>query len=70
MALQRSIADFEATRQAMNAAAASYDNPAITAEVNNGIQEFMRVVNRANYAVPPRARRSFPLLDAQVEALT
>lgn len=70
VALQRSIADFEATRQAMNAAAAPYDNPAITAEVNNGIQEFMLVANRANYAVPPRARRSFPLLDAQAEALT
>jgi hypothetical protein len=54
----------------MNAAAAPYDNPAITAEVNNGIQEFMLVTNRGNYLVPPRARRSFPLLDGQTQALT
>jgi hypothetical protein len=70
VALQRTIADFEATRTAMNAAAATYDNPAITAEVNNGIQEFMLVTNRGNYLVPPRARRSFPLLDGQTQALT
>ncbi len=62
VALQRSIADFVTTRRAMNAARASYLNPAITETVNNGINEFIFVTHRANYAVPPRAQRSFPLL--------
>jgi len=62
VALQRSIADFVTTRKAMNAARASYLNPAITETVNNGINEFIFVTHRANYAVPPRAQRSFPLL--------
>ena len=64
VALQRSIADFVTTRKAMNAARASYLNPAITDTVNNGINEFIFVTHRANYVVPPRAQRSFPLLHA------
>lgn len=62
--LQRSIADFVATRQAMNAEEAPYLNPAIDPRSNNGIKEFMFVLRRANYVVPPRSRRSFPLLEA------
>ena len=64
VALQRSIDDFVTTRKAMNAARASYLNPAITETVNNGINEFIFVTHRANYVVPPRAQRSFPLLHA------
>jgi dye decolorizing peroxidase len=64
VALQRSIDDFVTTRKAMNAPRASYLNPAITETVNNGINEFIFVTNRANYVVPPRTRRSFPLLRA------
>jgi hypothetical protein len=30
--------------------------------VNNGINEFLFVLNRANYVVPTRAQRSFPPL--------
>jgi hypothetical protein len=30
--------------------------------VNNGINEFIFVLKRANYMVPARAQRSFPLL--------
>lgn len=62
VALQRTIADFVTTRKAMNAARATYLNPAITETVNNGINEFIFVTHRANYIVPPRVRRSFPLL--------
>jgi hypothetical protein len=60
--LQRTIQDFVTTRRAMNAAEASYLNSAITATDNNGINEYIFVQNRANYLVPPRAMRAFPLL--------
>jgi dye decolorizing peroxidase len=66
VALQRSIADFVATRNAMNADRAPLLNPAITPTVNNGINEFIFVLRRGNYAVPCRAERSFPLLGDQV----
>ena len=61
VALQRTIADFVTTRNAMNAAAAQLQNPAITDTVNNGINEFIFVLKRANYIIPPRRHRSFPL---------
>jgi hypothetical protein len=60
--LQRTVQDFVDTRQAMNAARASYANPVITATDNNGINEFIFVLNRANYVLPPRRERAFPLL--------
>jgi dye decolorizing peroxidase len=60
--LQRTVQDFVDTRQAMNAARATYANPAITATDNNGINEFIFVLNRANYVLPPRRLRAFPLL--------
>jgi hypothetical protein len=44
----------------MNASSAQLQNPAITDTVNNGINEFIFVLRRANYIVPERARRSFP----------
>jgi hypothetical protein len=62
VSLQRTIEDFVTTRNAMNATSAQLQNPAITDTVNNGINEFMFVLNRANYVLPPRALRSFPLL--------
>ena len=39
----------------MNAANASYLNPAITDTTNNGINEFIFVLKRANYILPTRA---------------
>ncbi len=45
----------------MNAANASYLNQEITDTVNNGINEFIFVLKRANYIIPDRATRSFPL---------
>ncbi|HTW11932.1 MAG TPA: twin-arginine translocation signal domain-containing protein [Solirubrobacteraceae bacterium] len=62
VSLQRTIEDFVTTRKAMNQAGAQLINPAITETVNNGINEFMFVLRRANYIVPSRADRSFPLL--------
>lgn len=62
IALQRTIEDFVTTRQAMNASDAQLQNPAISDTVNNGINEFIFVLKRANYLLPVRAERSFPLL--------
>jgi hypothetical protein len=62
--LQRTIADFVTTRKAMNAARAAFLNPEITPTDNNGINEFIFVTHRANYVLPPRQLRSFPLLRA------
>jgi hypothetical protein len=66
VSIQRSIADFVTTRNAMNAASAQLQNPAITDTVNNGINEFIFVVKRANYILPSRAARSFPLLPGRI----
>ncbi|MGA9857932.1 MAG: hypothetical protein WBQ18_08710 [Solirubrobacteraceae bacterium] len=60
--IQRSIEDFVTTRKAMNATSAQLQNPAITDTVNNGINEFIFVLKRATYILPPRSARSFPLL--------
>ncbi len=62
VSLQRTIQDFVTTRTAMNQANAQLQNPAITDTVNNGINEFMFVLRRANYILPAREQRSFPLL--------
>jgi dye decolorizing peroxidase len=69
VSLQRSIADFVATRNAMNAANAAFLNPAIGDTVNNGINEFIFVLKRANYILAPRATRSYPLYPGQAAAL-
>jgi dye decolorizing peroxidase len=69
VAVQKSISDFVVTRKAMNAANASYLNPAITDTDNNGINEFIFVLKRANYILPARAKRSFPLFTGQAAAL-
>jgi hypothetical protein len=63
VALQRTIQDFVTTRTAMNASSAQLKNPAITDTVNNGINEFIFVLKRANYILPSRHQRSFPLLE-------
>jgi hypothetical protein len=69
VAVQRTIEDFVTTRTAMNASSAQLQNPAITDTVNNGINEFIFVLKRANYILPPRAQRSFPLLPGRSAAL-
>lgn len=62
VSIQRSIEDFVATRNAMNAAEAHHINHRITATANNGINAFIEVQRRANYIMPSRPNRAFPLL--------
>jgi hypothetical protein len=69
VSVQRTIADFVTTRTAMNAASAQLENPAIGDTVNNGINEFIFVLKRANYIVPARPDRSFPMLPGRSKAL-
>ncbi|MBV8989412.1 MAG: hypothetical protein JO372_12710 [Solirubrobacterales bacterium] len=69
VSVQRTIADFITSRNAMNASSAQLENPAITDTVNNGINEFMFVLKRANYMLPSRSQRSFPLLPGRDRAV-
>jgi hypothetical protein len=62
VSLQRTIADFVTTRTAMNQAGAQLKNPVITDTINNGINAFIFVQRRANFIIPARGERSFPLL--------
>lgn len=64
VSVQRSIQDFVATRNAMNATGAHNINSKITATRNNGINAFIEVRRRANYIMPSRPNRAFPLLAA------
>ncbi len=69
VSLQRSIQDFVATRNAMNAAEAHNINHRIGATQNNGINAFMDVRRRANYIMPSRPQRAFPLLPGRESVL-
>ena len=69
VSLQRSYDDFVVTRNAMNANGAHLVNRRITATQNNGINAFIDVRRRANYILPSRAQRSFPLLPGRDAAL-
>jgi hypothetical protein len=69
VSVQRSIEDFITTRNAMNAAGAQLQDPGITNTVNNGINAFIFVLKRANYVLPARADRSFPMLPGRAAAL-
>ncbi len=69
VAIQLRIGDFVTARKAMNQASAQLQNPAITSTVNNGINEFIFVLKRANYILPPRIDRSFPLMAERERAL-
>ena len=70
VSIQRTIQDFVTTREAMNASSAQLRNPAITDTVNNGINSFIFVLRRANYILPTRSERSFPLLPGREGALS
>jgi hypothetical protein len=70
VSVHQTIEDFVLTRTAMNQASAQLQNPEITPTVNNGINEFIFVLKRANYLLPPRADRSFPLLPGRAAALS
>jgi len=60
VSLQRSLADFDATRAVMNAADARHHHPAIGPRAGNGINAFMEVRSRATFGVPPRSARGYP----------
>lgn len=70
VSIQRSYQDFVVTRNAMNANGAHLVNKKITATKNNGINAFIDVRHRANYIMPSRADRSFPLLPGRELALS
>jgi dye decolorizing peroxidase len=70
VSVQRSIADFVTTRNAMNATSAQLQNPSITDTVNNGINDFIFVLKRANYILPSRPNRSFPELPGRARAVS
>ena len=59
LSLQSSIADFVATRAAMNGTDVSEDS-SVGTRLNNGILQYMTVERRGNYLVPPRSRRALP----------
>ncbi|WP_435320146.1 DUF7405 family protein [Haloarchaeobius sp. TZWSO28] len=59
LAVQRSIADFEKTREAMNGTDQT-KHPTIRQRVNNGILEYTFVKRRGNFLLPPRAHRALP----------
>jgi hypothetical protein len=58
VALQETIADFVETREAMNGT--DLQGAAVGQRTNNGILQYMRVVRRGNYLVPPRRHRALP----------
>ncbi len=62
VSLQRTLDDFVTTRNAMNAVAEQQQHARIADTFNNGINDFISVLRRANYILPSRAARSFPLL--------
>jgi hypothetical protein len=69
VSLQQTIEDFITTRTEMNGAQAAAESKHITATKNNGINAYMLVHRRANYILPSRADRAFPLLPGRAQAL-
>jgi hypothetical protein len=69
VSVQRTIEDFVVTRNAMNASGAHNINKKVTATKNNGINAFIKVHRRANFIMPSRADRSFPLLPGRSAVL-
>jgi len=61
LSFQRKLQHFRATRRAMNGWYVRDDSRAITDRENNGILNFIDVQSRANFYVPPRDERAFPL---------
>jgi hypothetical protein len=60
LSLQREIEDFERVRDAMNGWWLRDEHADVTDRSNNGILEFITVVSRANFYIPPRDKRAFP----------
>jgi hypothetical protein len=62
LSIQRSIEDFVATKTAMNGTDVTEES-GVGERVNNGILQYMRVVRRGNYLLPPRELRALPPAD-------
>jgi hypothetical protein len=63
LSLQRELSDFVETRDAMNGwwLRENHESPGnVNDRTNNGILNFITVLSRANFYVPPRDRRAFP----------
>jgi len=59
VSLHRTISDFVDTREAMNGTDIA-DESAVGQKNNNGILQYMEVLRRGNYLVPPRELRALP----------
>ncbi|WP_336036913.1 DUF7405 family protein [Halobacterium yunchengense] len=62
LSLQRTLSDFRHTRRAMNGWYLRDDHDDVTDREHNGLLSILRTTARANFYVPPRANRAFPLL--------
>ncbi|MFC4246999.1 hypothetical protein ACFOZ7_08300 [Natribaculum luteum] len=63
LSLQKDLEDFVTTRDAMNGwwLREEHESPGtVNDRENNGILDFVEVLSRANFYVPPRAERAFP----------
>ncbi|MFB6119149.1 Tat pathway signal protein [Halosegnis sp.] len=58
--LQQQMSEFEAVRTAMNGTDITEATPAVRQRVNNGILEYIFVVSRGNWLVPPRSKLALP----------
>ena len=59
ISLQRRMADFVDTREAMNGSDLA-ENSAVGEKTNNGILQYMSVKRRGNFLLPPRNLRALP----------
>ncbi|WP_435116976.1 DUF7405 family protein [Halolamina sp. C58] len=65
LSLQREIADFVTTREAMNGEEIDR-NSAVGQRTNNGILQYINTVRRGNFLVPPRSLRALPPANPEV----
>ena len=61
---QRTISDFVRVREAMNGTDLVGEG-SIGSRTHNGILQYLNVVRRGNYLVPPREHRSLPTPDPE-----
>ena len=65
VSLQRRISDFVDTREAMNGEDLAEESAALGQKNNNGILQYMDVLRRGNFLVPPRELRALPPANPQ-----
>lgn len=67
--LQREISQFERVREAMNGVDLTAATPQVRQRVGNGILEYIFVVHRGNWLVPPRSKRALPTPQGETPGL-